>query len=111
VIRWGKVPWPLWVFAALALAPAILIEIEIHGQVPSKVLFSFVMLAWLFFLLKGVRWVWIATLAVTVLGLVPDLISGSLTWQEVAGGAISVGLLLLPVTRRYFASEPAVVGA
>jgi hypothetical protein len=38
VIEWGKVPWPLWVFAAGAVASAILIEVEIHGQVPSKVL-------------------------------------------------------------------------
>jgi hypothetical protein len=37
-------------------------------------------------LLKGMRWVWIATVAVTVLGVVPDLIAGSLTWQEVVGG-------------------------
>ncbi len=107
---WGKVPWSLWVFAALALVPAILIEVEVHGRVPSKVFFPFVMFAWLFFLLKGVRWVWIATVAVTVLGVVPDLIAGSLTWQEVMGGVISVGLLL-PVTRRYFASNPAVASA
>ena len=66
------------------------------------------MFAWLFFLLKGVRWVWIATLAVAVLGFVPDLIAGSLTWRGVMGGASSIGLLLLPGTRRYFAREPVV---
>lgn len=107
MIEWGKVPWTLWVFAALAIVPAIWIEVEIHGQVPSKVLFAFLMFAWLFFLLKGVRWVWIVTLGISVLGLIPDLISGSLTWQGVAGGTITVALLLLPATRRYFASEPA----
>ena len=71
-------------------------------------LYPFAMLTWLFFLLKGVRWVWIATLTVTMLGFVPGLIAGSLTWQGVAGGATSIGLLLLPVTRRYFASKPIV---
>jgi hypothetical protein len=65
------------------------------------------MFAWLFFLLKGVRWVWIATLVVTVLGFAPEMIAGSVTWQEVMSGVISIGLLLLPVTRRYFASDPA----
>jgi hypothetical protein len=96
------------VFAALVLVPVILIEVEVRGPIPVKVLYPFVMLAWLFFLLKGVRWVWIATLAATVLGFVPDLIAGSVTWQGVMGGAISIGLLLLPVTRRYFVSEPVV---
>jgi hypothetical protein len=99
------------VFSALALVPAILIEVEVRGPIAVKVLYPFIVFAWLFFLLKGVRWVWIATLAVTVLGLVPDLIAGSLTWQGVMGGAITIGLLLLPATRRYFASEPVVASA
>lgn len=107
MIEWGKVPWTLWVFAALSLAPLILIEVEIHGQVASKVIFPFFVFAWLFFLLKGVRWVWIVTLGLSVLGLATDLIFDPLTWQGVAGNAISIGLLLLPATRRYFASEPA----
>jgi hypothetical protein len=92
VIEWGKVPWTLWVFAALVIVPTILIEVEIHGQVPAKVLFAFVMFAWLFFLLKGVRWVWILTLGISVLGLIPDLISGSLTWQGVASGLLGIAL-------------------
>jgi hypothetical protein len=104
-----KVPWPLWLFTALALVPAILIEVEVHGSIAAKVLYPFMVFAWFFFLLRGVRWVWIGTLAVTVLGFVPDLIAGSLTWQGVVGGAITIGLLLLPVTRRHFASDRTVV--
>jgi hypothetical protein len=106
VIEWGKVPWSLWAFAALAVAPAILIEIQVSGPIASKVLFALVMLAWLFFLLKGVRWVWIGTLGICVLGFAGDLISGSLAWHGVVLGLISPALLLLPVTRRYFANEP-----
>lgn len=104
---WLKVPWPLWVFAALVLVPAILIEVEVHGSIPAKVLYPIIMFAWLFFLLKGVRWVWIATLAVSVLSFVPGLVGGSLTLHGIVGGAIGIGLLLLPVTRRYFASDAA----
>lgn len=111
MIEWRKVPWTLWVFAALTVAGTILIEIKIHGQVPSKVLFPLVMFAWLFFLLKGVRWVWIVTLGISVLGLLTDLISSSLRWQSVASGVISIGLLALPTTRHYFASEPATASA
>ena len=106
-----KVPWPLWVLAALTLIPAVQIEVEVHGPIPVKVLYPFIVFGWLFFLLKGVRWVWIATLAVTVLGFAPDLITGSLTWRGAIGGALTIGLLLLPITRRYFASEPAVASA
>lgn len=106
MIEWAKVPWSLWAFAALTVASAILIETMVSGQVPSKVLFPLVMFAYLFFLLKGVRWVWIVTLGLSVLGFAGDLISGSLTWHGIALGLIGPALLLLPVTRRYFASEP-----
>jgi hypothetical protein len=71
------------------------------------VLYPIIMFAWLFFLLKGVGWVWIATLTVSVLGFVPGLVAGSFTLQGIVGGAIGIGLLLLPVTRRYFVSDAA----
>jgi len=85
-----------------------LIAIGAHGPIPAKVLFVALMLTWQFFLLKGVRWVWIATVGIDVLGLVPYLISGSLEWRGVALSVISPLLLLLPVTRRYFSSQTAV---
>lgn len=105
MIEWGKAPWPLWVFAGLVVVGGLLIEIQISGQIPSKVLYPFVIFAWLFFLLKGVRWVWLCTLGVIILALVGDLISGSPTWYGIAFGLIEPALLLLPATRRYFAKE------
>lgn len=110
MIEWRRVPWTLWVYSAFGLVGVILIEVEIHGQIPSKVLFPFVMLAWLFFLLKGVRWVWFVTLGVSVLGFAGELISDSLAWNGIVMGLINPMLLLLPVTRRYFKSEPVVAG-
>jgi hypothetical protein len=92
------------------LISATLIEVKAHGPIPAKVLFAAVMLAWLYFLLKGARWVWIVTVAIYVLGFVPDLIAGSLKWQGLALGLIGLVLLLLPVTRRYFAREPVAAG-
>lgn len=106
MIEWGKVPWPLWAFAAFNVVGVILIETQVSGQIPSKVLFPFVMLAWLFFLFRGVRWIWIATVGLIVLGFAGDLISGSFTWRGIVLGLISPALLLLPATRRYFAREP-----
>lgn len=97
-------PWTLWAYSAFTLVGVILIEVQVHGKIAPRVFFPFVMFAWLFFLLKGIRWVWIATLAVSVLGFAGDLVSGSLTWHGVAMGLVGTVLLLLPVTRRYFGS-------
>jgi hypothetical protein len=107
VIEWRQVPWPLWMIFVSGVVGTILLEVKLHGQVPSRVLFPFVMFAWLFLLLKGVRWVWIATLGISILGFVPDVLSGSLRWQGVASGLATLVLLLLPTTRRYFSSNGA----
>lgn len=111
VIEWKRVPWPLWAYAVAMLLAAMLIEIKAHGPAPAKVLFAAVMLVWLYFLLKGVRWVWMVTIGIYVLGLVPDLISGSLTLQGAVLSLIGLMFLLLPVTRRYFSSHTAAAGA
>lgn len=86
-----------------------LIELKAHGPVEAKVLFPALGLVYLYFLLKGVRWLWIATIAVEALGLIPEVVSGSLNWL---GGLLSLAtllLLLLPVTRRYFLGRTAAV--
>jgi hypothetical protein len=76
------------------------------GPIAAQVLFSAIVFAWVFFMLKGVRWLWIATVAVSVLSFISSLITDPQTWYGIVGGAISISLLLLPATRRYFASEP-----
>jgi membrane protein implicated in regulation of membrane protease activity len=88
---------------------ATLIEVKAHGPIAVKVLFPLVMLAYLYFLLQGIRWLWIATIAVGVLGLVLEVISGSLDWQGVIWSLLDFTLLLLPVTRRYFQDRTAAV--
>lgn len=108
MIEWKQVPWPLWFYSAVTVLGAILIEVQAHGPVSAKVLYPFVMLAWLYFLLKGVRWVWIVTAGIYVLGLVPDVLTSPLEWQGLVFGLIGLILLLLPVTRRYFSDRPAV---
>ncbi len=100
-------PWTLWFYAVLTVAGVILIEVDVHGQVATKVLFPFFTFAYLYFLFKGLRWLWIATLVVLILGVAADLISG-LEWQIIPKDLVGPVLLLLPVTRRYFASEPKV---
>lgn len=101
----------MWVYSAVTLLGAILIEIQAHGPVSVKALYPFVMLAWLYGLFKGVRWVWIATVGVYVLGLISYLIPGSLNWRGLAFSLIGLLLLLLPVTRQYFSKNAAAAGA
>lgn len=110
MIDWKRVPWPLWIYSVAMLLAAISLEVKVHGPVSARVLFAVIMLVWLYFLLKGVRWVWMVTIGIYVLGVVPDLISGSLTWQAGVLSLIGLMFLLLPVTRRYFSSPTAAVG-
>lgn len=109
MIEWKRVPWPLWIYSAVTLVTAMSLEFGVHGPVSARLLFAAIMLVWLYFLLKGVRWVWIVTIGIYVLGLV-DLISGSLTWRGAALGLVGLLLLLLPATRRYFSRDAAAVG-
>ncbi|HWA53108.1 MAG TPA: hypothetical protein VG816_02935 [Solirubrobacterales bacterium] len=104
-IEWERIPWPLWIYAVIALAPVIPVEIGARGPVGVKILLPVVMLAWLFFLFRGVRWVWMVTVAIDTLGFVPSVISGSLTWWGATMGLLSVLLLLLPATRQHFSGE------
>jgi len=84
---------------------------QAHGPITAKVLFAALMLAWLYFLLKGVRWVWIITVGISILGFLPNLIAGSLKWQGLALSLVGLLLLLIPVTRRYFSRSTAAAGA
>jgi hypothetical protein len=102
----GKVPWSLWLYVLASVALSAWFVTQVSGPLAALVLFGVIMLAWAVALLSGVRWLWIATVAVGALGLISNLATGPRTWHGIAGGVISLGLLLLPATRRYFANEP-----
>jgi hypothetical protein len=108
MIEWRRVPWPLWVYSVVTLAGASLTDAEAHAPISAKALLIAVMLAWLYGLFMGVRWVWIGTVGIYVLGFIPDLASGSPKWWGVAVSLVGLMLLLLPITRRYFFSRTAV---
>jgi hypothetical protein len=111
MMDWRQIPWPLWIYSAITLLGAILIEFRAHGPFLAKALYPIVMLVWLYFLLKGVRWIWIVTVGIYIVGLIPYLISGSLKWQGIALSLIGILLLLLPVTRQYFSKNPVAADA
>lgn len=106
MIEWGRVPWSLWLFVLSSVALSAWFVTQVTGPPAALALFGALMLAWAGALLAGVRWLWIATVAVGALGLVSRLATGPRTWYGIAGEVIGLSLLLLPSTRRYFASQP-----
>jgi hypothetical protein len=103
MIAWRRVPWTLWAFAVLTVAGLIVVLVRASGDAPATALVIYVVLtcAWLYFLLRGVRWLWMVTVGVGLVGLIFDLISGSATWLGIASGLVGLVLMLLPATRRY----------
>jgi hypothetical protein len=100
VIDWRRVPLSLWAICALLLFEALAITVAVSGPVILVALTVPVALTWCFFLLKGVRWLWFATVLVSVLA-VPGAVFGPASWRIVLT-LIGLLLLLLSSTRAYF---------
>jgi hypothetical protein len=108
VIEWGKVPWSLWAYVVLTAGGIVVVVLT--GSVPvAPSIFSIVLIfAWNFFLLRAVRWLWIATVVVGALEFAFSLSTGTGTWYGYLVGLIDLTLLLVPATRRFFGSREAV---
>jgi hypothetical protein len=103
MIAWRRVPWTLWAFAVLTVAGLIAVLARASGSAPvaALIIYFVVILAWLYLLFRGVRWVWMVTVGVGLVGLLFDLITGSGTWLGISSGLVSLLLMLLPATRRH----------
>jgi hypothetical protein len=103
VIAWRRVPWTLWAFAVLTVAGLIVVLARAAGDAPVVALIIYVVLilGWLYLLFRGVRWVWIVTVGVGLVGLLFDLVTGSGTWLGISSGLVALLLMVLPATRRY----------
>ncbi len=101
MIDWRRVPWPLWAYCAVTLLGSLSTDTRISGPAIALVLVPILTVVWLFYLLRGVRWLWLVTLAIYVL-INPEIVSGSVTWEGAASTVVGL-VLLLPTTRRYFA--------
>lgn len=108
MIEWGKVPWSLWAYVVLTTGGMVVVLLT--GLVPvAPSVFSIVLiLAWNLFLLRAVRWLWIATVVVGALDFAFSLGTGTGTWYAYLVGLIDLTLLLLPATRRFFGSRETV---
>jgi membrane-bound ClpP family serine protease len=111
MIELKQVPWPLWAYSAVMLLGVIEVEARAHAPILAMVLYLLVVFAWIYLLLRGVRWVWIATVGLYVLGLIMYLIADSINWEGIALSLIGLLLLLLPATRRYFSGHRTVVSS
>ena len=69
-------------------------------------LYPALVLGWLYFLLRGMRWIWLVTLAFFALGFALELVAGPRHWWGPAMSSVALILLLLPVTRRYVDRDP-----
>jgi hypothetical protein len=99
-LDWKAVPWTLWVYIATMLVGASFVVATAHGPALVKAGMVAFTLTWAYFLLGGVRWLWLFTLSACVLGLVLELVAGPIHWPGLALNAIGVVVLSLPVTRR-----------
>lgn len=68
------------------------------------------MLIWIYFLLRGLRWLWFFTLATSLL-IIPGIVVGSVTWEGYLESVLGAALLLMPGTRRYVFGPRAQAGA
>jgi hypothetical protein len=102
--RWYQAPLPLWAFVVLTTGDAIVLVSTASGPVAPLVFVVAFTLAWNYFLLRALRWLWIATIVGFAFFTGIDLFTGTATWYGTLLGLIELGLLLLPPTRRFFAA-------
>jgi hypothetical protein len=108
MVEWGKVPWSLWLYVAISIGQIVVLVFTASVHIAPLVFFVVFIVGWDFFLLRAVRWLWVGTVALGALILAIDLATGTGTWHGDLIGATDLGLLLLPATRRFFATnEPA----
>jgi hypothetical protein len=89
----------------MLLLGTTLLEFTTHGPVSAKALLAAFMVVWCYLLIQGIRWVWIGTIGIYVVGFITEMISGSLDWLGAALSLIGFILLILPMTRRYFSGD------
>lgn len=102
MVEWGRVPWSLWAYVVLAIGDLAVVLLMRSISAAPLIFFIVFIFVWNYFLLRAVRWLWFATVALFALVLTIELITASGSWHGAAIGFIQLGLLLLPATRRFF---------
>jgi hypothetical protein len=106
VAEWGKAPWTLRAYVVIALASAVIVAIVVSSTPVAPRLFLVALTAvTCFFLLRGVRWLWLLVLAFIPIGFALGLIEGNTRWYGIALGIVDLVLLLHPATRQFFRQQ------
>jgi hypothetical protein len=100
-IDWRKVPSSVWVLAGVLVVGTVLAYARASVPARPLVVGLFFVFAWLYLLLKGIRWLWFLTLVLYLL-TVPWIIIGSVGWENVVLTILGLLFLVLPSTRGYF---------
>ena len=104
----GKVPWPLWLYVVLTTGTIVVAVFVAPTPVPPGAFSIVSILVWNFFLLRGIRWLWIATIVIGVLSIGFDLVTNTGTWYGTLNGLLGLALLIAPTTRQFFAAGESV---
>jgi len=102
---WGRAPWSLRAYVVIALASSVVTAVTASAPVPSRVFSVSFTGVVCFFLLRGVRWLWVLAIVFILLGLAANITGGDAKWYGVVIGVVGLVLLLLPDTRRFFRNE------
>jgi hypothetical protein len=100
---WGKAPLSLRAYVLLNTGVIVVLGLS-RPIVPAG--FSIVTaLVWNSFLIRGIRWLWIATIVLGALTLGFDLIVEPGRWRGGLIGFAILALLVVPPTRRFFQTQ------
>ena len=111
MIDWEAVPWSLWAYVGCAvvnlgfLVARSLSSTSVHH--PARIIAISVVIVVLvnYFLLRGVWWLWIATVIVSAGSLLLDVALRTILWWALVLTVTQIVLLLSPMTRRFFGRE------
>jgi hypothetical protein len=98
---WRGVPWSVWAFEAVLVANIVFVDVSVSASAVLLAASSVLFLVAGYFLLHGVRWLWILMTALFIV-TIPSVISGSQRWEGVVLTLVGLTLLLLPATRRFY---------
>lgn len=105
MINWRRVPWSLWAFVGLTTGSAAVQVVTVSAPVAPTIFFVVFILVWNVFLLRALRWLWLATVVLSVGVTGAAIIIGSGSWYGDTISLVELGLLVVPATRRFFSVE------
>jgi hypothetical protein len=96
---------PLWAFAVISTVDTAARSVDGSMRVAPAIFTIVVVILWNAGLLNGLRWLWIATVALLSVFLIVSLATEGIMWFGDLASLFMICLLVLPHTRRFFRSD------